>query len=81
MKHQTANWIKNPSKKQLILFTILSTFGIVLTIAVITDLFTENPLKRKNLMLFLLGVGSMIATLKLHLAYWKKSRLDEKIKF
>ena len=80
MKNEPAKWMKNPSKKQLILFTLLSTFGIVLTLLVITDLFTENPLKRKNLMFYLLGIGSAIATVKLHLNYWKMTKSDEKRK-
>ena len=76
MKGNTSNWMKNPTKTQLILFTLLSSFGILLLILVVTDLFTENPFRKKYVMLFLLGIGSATATLKLHLNYWKNLKTN-----
>ena len=40
------NFIKNPSTKNLILFTVLWTLGIVLLILSTTDLFTESFFKK-----------------------------------
>jgi len=74
MKKGNSTWMKNPSRTQLTLFTLLSIFGIGLLVLVVTDLFTENPFKRKYLMLYFLAIGSAIATTKLHLNYWKNNK-------
>ncbi|HKL36388.1 MAG TPA: hypothetical protein VJ899_08870 [Salegentibacter sp.] len=72
MTKESSNWMKDPTTIQLILFTLFSSFGIVLLILVVTDLFTENPFKKQNLLLFFLALASAIATIKLHINYWKK---------
>ena len=78
MGKKTSNWTKNPTKTQVILFTLLSIFGIALLILVATDLLTENPFRKKYVMLFLFGIGSATATLKLNLKYWKNLKTDSK---
>jgi hypothetical protein len=65
------NWKNNPSKKNLVLFTGLWFLGITLLILSTTDLFKESFFQKKNLMIFLLIIGSTVATAKLHFKYWK----------
>ncbi|WP_026915082.1 hypothetical protein [Christiangramia portivictoriae] len=47
MGEKTSNWTINPTKTQVILFALLSIFGITLLILVATDLLTENPFRKK----------------------------------
>lgn len=77
MEKETSNWMKAPTKTQLILFTLLSGFGITLLILVVTHLFTENPFRKQYLILHFLTLGSAIATIKLHVNYFTKNSIDE----
>ena len=70
------NFITNPSKKILILFTSLWLLGITLLILAMTDLFTESILQRKYVMVYFLMIGSTIVTGKLYFNYWKNKNLN-----
>lgn len=64
------DWMKNPSRKQMILFTLLYFAGILLLVLSMTDLFTESLFQGKYLLLYFLIIGSTLATFKIHLNYW-----------
>ncbi|PCI08479.1 MAG: hypothetical protein COB73_06870 [Flavobacteriaceae bacterium] len=70
------NFIKNPSKKNLILFTLLWFLGITLLILSTTDLFIENFLQKRYIMIYFLMIGSTIATVKLYMNYWRNKNLS-----
>ena len=76
MKDSKRNFIKNPSKKNLVTFTILWLLGIVLLTLSITNLFTESFFQGKYVMIYLLMIGSTIATIKLYRNYWRNRNLN-----
>jgi hypothetical protein len=70
------NFMKNPSIKNLILFTLLWFVGIILLTLSTTDLFTESFFQKKYVMIYFLIIGSTIATGKLYFNYWKNKSLN-----
>jgi hypothetical protein len=74
MENAKKNWKKNPSKKNLVLFTGLWFLGITLLILSTTDLFKESFFQKKNLTIYLLIIGSTLAAAKLHFKYWKNKK-------
>lgn len=65
------NFIKNPSKKDLILFTSLWLLGIILLTLSTTDLFTESFFQKKHVIIYFLMIGSTVTIGKLYFNYWK----------
>jgi hypothetical protein len=70
------NFIKNPTIKNLILFTLLWFVGILLLTLSTTDLFTESFFQKKYVIIYFLMIGSTIATGKLYFNYWKNKSLN-----
>lgn len=70
------NFIKNPSIKNLILFTLFWFVGIILLILSTTDLFTESFFQKKYVMIYFLMTGSTITIGKLYFNYWKNKNLN-----
>ena len=66
-----ANWIKNPSKKNLILFTILWVLGITLLILSMSNFLTENIIQKRYVTLYFLIIVSSLTVFKLHINFWK----------
>ncbi len=73
MKKTESNWMNNPTKKQLILFTVIWLVGVFLLTISITDLFRETFFQKSNLIIYIMIITSAIATIKLHLNYRKNS--------
>ena len=71
MKREKTNWMNNPSIKQLILFTALWILANTLLILSMTDLFSESVFQRKYIMIYLLMIGSTLATLNLYRNFLK----------
>jgi len=69
MKKSERNWINNPTKKQLILFTAIWVAGIFLLTIAITDMFRESFFQKRSLMIYILMIISTIATAKLHVNF------------
>ena len=76
MKNNKRNFITNPSKKNLIIFTLLWFLGIVLLTLSATDLFTESFFQKKYVLIYFLMIGSTITTIKLYKNYWKNKNLN-----
>lgn len=70
MKAIKNNWLKNPSPKQMILYTLLYITAILLLVLSMTNLFTESIFQGEYLLLYFLILGSTITTFKMHLNYW-----------
>jgi undecaprenyl pyrophosphate phosphatase UppP len=70
------NFLKNPSKKNLLLFIFLWLLGIVLLTLTTTDLFAESFFQKKYAMIYMLMIGSTIATAKRYFNYWKNKNLN-----
>ena len=71
MKYKKNNWINNPSRKQIILFTLVYLIAVLLLVLSMTNLFTESIIQKKYIMIFFLIISSTLATIKVHLNYWK----------
>ena len=65
------NWFINPNKNFLIIFTILTSIGLLLTISAMTDFFNESPFQSKYLLLWFINIFSIIALIKLYNNYSK----------
>jgi len=72
MKREKTNWMKNPSRKQLILFTALWILANTLLILSMTDLLTESVFQGKYIMIYLLMIGSSLATFNLYRNFLKR---------
>ncbi|WP_028284082.1 MULTISPECIES: hypothetical protein [Flavobacteriaceae] len=70
------NFITNPSKKILILFTFLWLLGITLSTLSMTDLFTESFLQKKYVMTYFSMIGSTITIGVLYFFYWRNKKLN-----
>jgi hypothetical protein len=70
------NIVYNQSKKNLILFTFIWILSITLLTLSITDLFTESFFQKRYSMIYILMIGSTIATRKIHINYWKNKKLN-----
>ena len=71
MKTKKNNWINNPSRKQLLLFTLVYFIAILLLVLSMTNLFTESIIQKKYIMIYFLIIGSTLAIIKVHHNYWK----------
>jgi len=69
------NWYQNPTKKTLIIFGLLWLISNTLLVLVLTDLFTESPLKANNIMMILLMIGSTSPVSGLYIRYYKKNKV------
>lgn len=70
------NFITNPSKKILILFTFLWLLGITLSTLSMTDLFTESFLQKKYAMTYFSMIGSTITIGVLYFFHWRNKKLN-----
>ena len=70
------NFIKNPTSKNLISFTLLWFIGIFLLTLSTTDSFTESFFHKKHIIIYFLMIASTIATAKIHINYWKNKNLN-----
>jgi hypothetical protein len=76
METTKRNYIKNPSKKNLILFTLLWLLGILLMTLSMTDLFAERFFQKKYFLLYILMIGSTLSTAKVFINYRKNKNLN-----
>ena len=76
METTKRNYINNPSKKNMILFTLLWLLGIILLTLSTTDFFSESFFQKKYLMIYFLMIGSTLTTAKLYINYWKNKNLN-----
>jgi hypothetical protein len=52
--NKKANWRQNPTRKNVILYTIVLSISSLLMLLSITDFFSENPFQKKNITMFML---------------------------
>lgn len=76
METTKRNYIKNPSKKNLILFTLLWLISILLLTLSMTDFFVERFFQKKYFMLYFLMIGSTLSTAKVFINYRKNKNLN-----
>jgi len=70
MKIKKNNRLKKPSRKQMILYTLIYFASIILLVLSMTDLFSESIFKGKYILLYFLMIGVTFQTHKMHLNYW-----------
>ena len=63
--------VKNPSKNNLIVFSLIWLISNALLIISITDLFSESFFQKKHVMIYVLMISSTYAVLKLFINYSK----------
>lgn len=73
------DFIKYPSKKIVIRFTIAWFIGFVLQLLAATDLFTENPFKAKYFITNSMLLGSTLLVIKLHINYRKNQSSNNEL--
>ena len=71
MRTEKKNWIKNPSKKQIVLISTLWIVGIFLLTISMTDFFSESIFQKKYVMVYFLIIGATLTTFTSHFNYWK----------
>jgi len=71
------NWYQNPTKKTLVIFSLLWLISNVFLILALTDLFTESPLKGKNIIMIILMIGSTFSVSQLYIRYYKKNKVEK----
>jgi len=68
---KSPNWYHNPTKKTLLIFGLLWLISNMLLVLALTDLFTENPLKAKNIMLMIFIIYSTSSVSRLYHRFYK----------
>ncbi len=63
--------VKNPSKNNLIVFSLIWLISNTFLIISITDLFSENFFQKKYAMIYVLMLGSIFSVSMLFLNYFK----------
>lgn len=72
-----SNWVSNPTKRQIILMTLIWLTGIILMILVMTNFFTESAFKSKNLILFFLIILATKTEIKVIRNFFKNQTIDK----
>ena len=72
--NKKANWVQNPTKKNLTLYIVLTFIGSLLILLAITDFFSENPFKMKNALMFMLLIYHIWNCLKLMRNYTNNTK-------
>jgi hypothetical protein len=70
----TRNWIKNPLKIHLVVFSLISVVGNAFFITASDDLFLEGVFHFENGIVYVNVIGSTLATLNLYRNYWINKR-------
>ena len=65
--------LKNPSKKNILVFTIAVLLGLALILVASTDLFTKNPFKMKYLLFHMMSVFNIFCLAKMWKSYLKNN--------
>jgi len=69
-----AKWYANPTKKQVVLFTILWFVAILLLIVGTTSAFTESFFNRKYTVIYILLIGATLSTARLIRNYFRNKK-------
>ncbi|TXF75060.1 hypothetical protein [Chryseobacterium sp.] len=70
------NWVHNPSKKTVIIFSTLSVIGITLNLLAMSDLFTETVFQSKYLMMWFIMVANVFVVATICINYFNKRRQE-----
>ena len=71
---QKESWVKNPSKKQVVLFGIAWFVGALLLILASTNLFTESLFQRRYIATNILMLLSTVTFVTILMNYLKRKR-------
>jgi uncharacterized membrane-anchored protein len=71
MKYIKSDWVKNPTKKQVVMASLIWLIGLILLLLPMTDFFSESPLKRKFLGVALLLVMATFTLFCVYLNYFR----------
>ncbi|MEQ1553954.1 MAG: hypothetical protein ABL929_07245 [Ferruginibacter sp.] len=66
------NWISNPSKRHVILISLLWFSGIFLSIVTITNVFTQTPFQQKNTLMWIVQLCTTATYIQVLRNYFKK---------
>lgn len=69
---KSANWVLNPTKKQFITAVLVFGIGVVLNVLSLTNLFTESPFQRKNILILILMLLTIILIIRVSRNYISK---------
>ncbi len=68
------NILQNPTKTNLIVFTLLWMVSVILITLSVTDLFTESVFQKRYIPVFIIGLASSIMVAKLYYNYFKNKK-------
>jgi hypothetical protein len=68
-QNNQSNWIKNPTKKQIILVTIVWLVGVLLLVISMTDFFNK-----KYILFYFLILGTSYIIFKIYFNYFKNKK-------
>ncbi len=65
MKSKRPDWVTNPDKKHILLYSGLWITGVSLILLAATNFFTETPFIRKNILFPLLVIFSLVPIIQM----------------
>lgn len=71
---QHNHWIHNPSKKQLLVATIIYLSGMSLLLLALTDFFSQSVFTNSSFMVGFLIAGATAAVLRQYINYFRNSK-------
>ena len=74
LQAKQAKWMQHPTKNQMILVVTVQIIGSFLLLLATSNLFTESPFQRNNIVLMLLLIPALIATIKVCKNYFSNKR-------
>jgi hypothetical protein len=73
-QNNKSNWIKNPTKKQMILVTIVWFVGVLLLVISMTDFFNTSIFNKKYILIYFLILGTSYIVYKIYFSYFKNKK-------
>lgn len=75
IKNDKRNWVKNPTKREVILVSIAWFAAAFLIILSVTNFFTESIFNKKYAMLYFLLIASIITVIKVFSNYFRNQKI------
>jgi hypothetical protein len=73
-QNNQSNWTKNPTKKQIIIVTIIWFVGVLLSVMSMTDFFHTSIFNKKYILIYFLILWVSYTVFKIYLNYFKNKK-------
>ena len=71
MEFKKAKWLTNPTKKQIILFSLIWLIYVLFALFIGSNFFTKNPFIKQNLWFFIIAFLPIINLITIYKNYFK----------